>query len=380
MRKPDITVEKVEGLSADFLLGADVSSMIALENSGVVYRNFEGQPQDLIQTLKESGLNTVRVRLWKDPYTADGHGYGGGNCDLDNAIAIGKRVMAQGMSLLVDFHYSDFWADPGKQKPPKAWAALGYEDKAIALETYTAECLQAFADAGVKVSMVQIGNETTGGFCGEWTAETQYPLMARAAAAVRSFDPNIRILVHYTNPEKGGYPYFAEQLQKYGVDYDIFASSYYPAWHGTVDNLTQQLRSVAEGYGKKVMVAEIAWDRIAYNGQQSTYPYSVQGQADAIHHLVSAMATLEDAAVGVCYWEPAWLEVPNTSWEQREKLWEQYGTGWASSYAGEYDPEDAGQYYGASGSYEQSLFAEDGTPLASLLTFTYIRTGEAGAT
>ena len=179
--KPEITVEKVEGLSEEFLLGADVSSLIALENSGLVYHNFSGEPQELISLLHDAGLNAIRVRIWNDPYDTEGKGYGGGNCDMEKAIAIGKRAMEYDMSLLVDFHYSDFWADPGKQQPPKAWANFSLAEKKAAIRDYTQKSLQALSDAGVAVSMIQIGNETTGGFRGEWTPEGQYPLMAAAA-------------------------------------------------------------------------------------------------------------------------------------------------------------------------------------------------------
>lgn len=365
-------VEKVEGLSDDFLLGADISSLISLENSGLVYHNFNNQPQELVSLLHNAGINALRVRVWNDPYDAQSHGYGGGNCDLQTAISIGKRAMEYGMKLLIDFHYSDFWADPGKQQPPKAWKEYDLTEKTTAIGNYTQKSLQAFSDAGVKVSMVQVGNETTGGFCGEWNTEGQYTLMAAAAKAVREFDPGIRIAVHYTNPEKGGYTTFARWLKEYQVDYDIFASSYYPAWHGTLDNLSAQLRSVAEGYGKQVMVAETAWDHITYEANATgAYPYSVQGQAAAIRDVVQTVSDLD--GIGVFYWEPAWIELPDTNWEERAKIWEQYGTGWASSYAGEYDPEDAGQYYGGSACVKQSLFDERGYPLESLRTFTDLR-------
>lgn len=373
-KEPEITAQKVEGLSDDFLLGSDISSLIALENSGMVYHNFNGQPQELVSLLHDAGINALRVRVWNDPYDANGKGYGGGNCDLNTAIAIGKRAMEYGMTLLVDFHYSDFWADPGKQQTPKAWEGYNLLEKTAAIRTYTKESLQAFSDAGITVSMVQVGNETTGGFCGEWTPEGQYTLMAAAAQAVREFDPGIQIAVHYTNPEKGGYETFARWLQDHQVDYDVFASSYYPAWHGTLENLSAQLKSVAEGYGKQVMVAETAWDHMTYETNAvGAYPYSVQGQATAIRDVVQAVSDL--GGIGVFYWEPAWIELPNTSWDERASIWERYGTGWASSYAGEYDPDDAGKYYGGSACVKHSLFDENGYPLESLLTFTYIRNG-----
>ena len=387
--KPEIVVQKADGLSDSFIMGADVSSLIAQENSGVVYHGFDGQTQDLLKTLSEAGLDSIRVRVWNDPYDANGNGYGGGNNDLATAIAIGKRAAQYGMTLLVDFHYSDFWADPGKQQVPKAWEGMSFAEKAKAVKRYTEESLQAFTEAGVPVKMVQIGNETNGGFCGEWTAEGQYTLMAAAADAVRGYDSDIQIAVHYTNPEKGGYTSFAQRLKEYQVDYDIFATSYYPVWHGTVENLIGQLRAVANGYGKKVMVAETAWvytaqDMDGHGNSVGTgdvanaaYPFSVQGQADAISALIQAMSSLGDMAVGVYYWEPAWIPVPGDSWNQRSALWEKHGSGWASSYAGEYDSEDAGKYYGGSACDNHALFDSKGYPLASLMTFTYVRTGEA---
>lgn len=366
-------VEKVEGLSEDFLLGADISSLIALENSGMVYHNFNKQPQELVSLLHDAGINAIRVRVWKDPYDSNGNGYGGGNCDLQTAIAIGKRAMEHDMKLLVDFHYSDFWADPGKQQPPKAWESYDLTEKITAIRDYTKESLQAFSEAGITLSMVQIGNETTGGFCGEWNTEGQYTLMAAAAKAVREFDPNIQIAVHYTNPEKGGYATFARWLQQHQVDYDIFASSYYPAWHGTLENLSAQLKAVAEGFGKQVMVAETAWDHMTYDNTQGAYPYSVQGQATAIRDVVQAVHNV--GGIGVFYWEPAWIELPDTSWKERAQIWERYGTGWASSYAVEYDPNDAGLYYGGSACVKQALFDENGYPLDSLRTFADLREG-----
>jgi arabinogalactan endo-1,4-beta-galactosidase len=386
--KPGIVVHKVEGLDDGFILGADVSSLIAQERSGVVYRGFDGQPQDLLKTLSEAGVDSIRVRVWHDPYDAQGNGYGGGNNDLQTAITIGKRAAQYGMSLLVDFHYSDYWADPGKQQVPKAWEGLNFEEKAQAIRDYTAESLGAFNDAGVMVKMVQIGNETNGGFCGEWTEEGQYALMAVAAEAVREFDSSIQIVVHFTNPEKGGYTTFAGRLKEYQVDYDIFSTSYYPIWHGTLANLTAQLGAVADGFGKKVMVAETAWpytdqDMDGHGNsvgsgdvENAAYPFSVQGQATAMNALIEAVSGLGDCAVGVYYWEPAWITVPGDAWHDRAALWERFGSGWASSYAGEFDPNDAGKYYGGSACDNHALFDSQGNPLESLMTFTYVRTGQ----
>ena len=205
-------VEKIDGLPEDFLLGADVSSLLAEEQSGVVYRGFDGQPADMLKVLADAGVNCVRVRVWVDPFDKDGHGYGGGNCTADTAGEIGSRAAKYGLKLLVDFHYSDFWADPGKQMAPKAWAGLTVEEKAERLKAYTAESLQTIRAAGADIAMVQIGNETTKGLCGETAVPKMCALYRAGAEAVRSFDPNILIAIHFTNPEAGNFGKLAYML------------------------------------------------------------------------------------------------------------------------------------------------------------------------
>lgn len=382
-----LIVNKIENLSNDFIMGADVSSLIALENSGVTYYDFDGTAQDPLLTMQQAGINYIRVRVWNDPFDASGNGYGGGNCDVNTAAAIGKRAAQYGMKLLVDFHFSDFWADPSKQQPPKAWADMTVEQKTEAMRAYVAQSLQTLKDAGADVGMVQIGNETTNGFCGETDWPAMYTLIAAGASAVRAFDSSIRIAVHFTNPEDGKYQNFAFLLDHYAVDYDIFASSYYPYWHGTLENLTAELSAIAQKYGKQVMVAETSWaytladsDEHANTiGEALTYekPYSfsVQGQANELSSVISAVASLGEAGAGVFYWEPAWIAVPAEDYAQRQKLWEKYGSGWASSFATEYDPADAGVYYGGCACENQALFDENGYPLESLKVFSYVRTG-----
>ena len=382
-----ILVPKVENLSEDFIMGADVSSLLSLEASGTKFYGFDGQEQDLLKTLSEAGINYIRVRVWNDPYDADGNGYGGGNCDLDTAIALGQRAAQYGMGLLVDFHYSDFWADPAKQQAPKAWADMTMDEKEQAIYDYTVDSLTKLKDAGVTVGMVQVGNETTSGFCGEVSVPRMCRLMASAAQAIRDTDENILIAVHYTNPESKDYGFQARQLEVYNVDYDVFATSYYPYWHGTLENLKAKLQEVIDERGKLVMVAETSYAYTVADtdghgnsiGEQLTYdkpyPFTVQGQARHLSDLIQAMADLGENSLGVFYWEPAWISVPGSTWEEKSALWEQYGSGWASSYSADYDPDDAGIYYGGSACDNQALFDANGCPLESLKTFSYVYTG-----
>ena len=386
----DLYVEKVENLSQDFIMGMDASCVPALEASGVKFYNYDGQEQDVYQTLAEAGVNYIRVRVWNDPYDAHGNGYGGGNCDIDNAIEIGKRATQYGMKLLVDFHYSDFWADPGKQMVPKAWAGMSIEEKSEALYQYTRDCLNKLKSAKVDVGMVQIGNETNGHMCGEKTWFNMAYLFSSGSKAVREVFPDAMVAVHFANPEKSdSYATYASKLDYYKVDYDVFASSYYPYWHGTLENLSNVLTGINQTYGKKVMVVETSY---AYTGVDTdfsgntisdggsvtkTHPYTVQGQANAVRDVIECVSKIP-GGIGVCYWEGTWITVGQNSWEENSQKWEKYGSGWASSYSAGYDPDDAGKYYGGCAVDNQAMFDANGRPLESLRIFNLVHFGNAG--
>ncbi len=386
-------VKKVENLSDDFIFGMDASCVPSLEAGGVRYYDHDGTEKDVYQILSENGINYIRVRIWNDPFDKDGRGYGGGNCDIGNAIAIGKRATQYGMKLLVNFHYSDFWADPAKQMVPKAWQGMNIDRKSEALYAYTKECLEKLVEAGVDIGMVQIGNETNGAMCGEssselggWKRITQ--LMSAGSRAVREVCPEAMIAIHFANPEKvTNYESYSANLDYYGVDYDVFASSYYPYWHGTFDNLSVVLNKVTQKYGKKVMVAETSYAYTPENtdfygntvgegdGFVKNYPYTVQGQANLVRDVVDTVVNKMENGIGVFYWEGTWISSGAESYEENLALWEKYGSGWASSYAAEYDPEDAGQWYGGCAVDNQAFFNQDGKALESLKVFLLMRSG-----
>lgn len=395
-----IFVEKVDGLPADFAAGVDVSSILSLEASGTVFRDEDGQVADLFDVLADHDVTYVRVRVWNDPYDADGNGYGGGTVDVPRAVEIGRRATAAGMRVLVDFHYSDFWADPAKVHVPKAWADLDPAQRATAAGEFTQDALQDFEDAGVDVGMVQVGNESNNGIAGiscpsaSATVTSWEPCVrvyTAGAAAVRSVFPDALVALHFTNPENGRYATYAGILDHYDVDYDVFASSWYPMWHGSLTNLTSVLKDVADTYGKKVMVAETSWASTLDNGDTHPntvnsgspavdgYPVSVQGQAWLVRDVIEAVHDVGPAGIGVFYWEPAWLPVGGPAdAASQQALWEEHGSGWASSFAGGYD-DDAADWYGGSAWDNQALFAFDGTPLESLRVFRYARTGATTA-
>ena len=384
----DLYVRKAEHLPEDFFLGMDVSSVLSLEASGVRYRDTDGTEKDLFALLSENGVNLIRVRVWNDPFDSDGNGYGGGNNNIEAAVEIGRRAAAYGLPLLVDFHYSDFWADPSKQQTPKAWEGMDIKAKAEALYTYTADCLSRLKAEGIRVSMVQLGNETNGRMCGEriWMNIVHH-LMKAGSRAVREVYPDALVAVHFTNPESADTMLnYASKLAYYDLDYDVFGTSYYPYWHGTLDNLRQVLGEIAETYGKKVMVMETSYAYTLEDGDfsgntigegggyEKYWPVTVQGQSNALQDVVRTVQ--EAGGIGVCWWEGAWIPVGTESFEENSRLWETYGSGWASSYAGSYDPADAGKYYGGCACENQAMFDFEGRALPSLATFRLLRTGQ----
>lgn len=380
-------VKKVDNYKNDLIQGMDVSQVISLENSGVKYYNFDGEEEDVLKVFADYGLNYIRVRVWNNPYDNDGNGYGGGNCNIDTAVELGKRASSYGVKMLVDFHYSDFWADPAKQMCPRAWLGMTIEEKSKALYEYTKESLNKLKANNVDVGMVQLGNEINNGLAGETTWFNRALLMIEGSKAIREVFPKAKIVVHFANPEKtGNYENYASKLDYYNVDYDVFASSYYPYWHGTLENLENTLNNISDKYDKDVMVAETSY---AYTSEDSdyfgntisdggsvtkTYPYTVQGQSSQIRDVVQAVCNMK-RGIGVFYWEGAWISVNKGSYEENLELWEKYGSGWASSYSVIYDPADAGKYFGGCAVDNQAFFDRTGHPLESLKTWLLFKNG-----
>lgn len=385
----DIYVEPVEGISDDFIRGMDASAVLVLENSGVKYYNFDGEEQDVFMTLSEAGVNYIRLRVWNDPYDENGNGYGGGNNDLPTAIELGRRATEYGMKVCIDFHYSDFWADPKRQHAPKAWEGMEIDEKCDALYDYTKDSLTQLLEEGVDVEMVQVGNEINNGMAGEYYLPGVTQLLKSGTKAVReiadTYNKDIQVVIHYTNIESNGeIDSLASNLQNNDVDYDIMGLSYYPFWDGSFDNMQRISKYIQKTYNKKVMIAETSYCYTSEDGDGSGnslvgtddivkgYPATVQSQATMVRDVCAAAN--EAGLEGVFYWEGTWIPVgPATA--DNSPIWEKYGSGWASSYASDYDPDDAGLYYGGCSWDNQAMFDFTGHPLPSLNVFKYLKDG-----
>lgn len=398
-----IDVKKTDKeLSSDFIMGMDISSMISELDSGVVYRDYEGNEletlDDICKFLADQGINHIRIRVWNNPYDTNVKGYGGGNNDVEKAKQFADACRNAGIKMLVDFHCSDLWTDPGKQQAPKAWKGYTVEQKAQALTEFITDSLKTIDSSKDVVDMVQVGNETTNGFVGETSQTNMCTLFSAGAEGVKNYNENVKVVIHLTNPEKGNMTRWAKILDDNSVNYDILATSYYPYWHGTLANLATEFKKVKETYSKDVMVAETSYAytledsdghdntvRVGNNdtGNDTTEPFTEQGQATAIRNLIN---TVNNAGgLGVYYWEPAWLTVGDTrgltgdAYDNQvaanKVLWEEKGSGWASSYAKEYEADDAGKWYGGSAVDNEAMFYPDGTASPSLHVWNYVKTG-----
>ena len=367
----------VKKLPQGYIIGMDMSMTIAQENSGVKYKNNNGEEEDVFKIIHDAGINYVRVRVWNNPYDAEGNGYGGGNTDINNAIEISKRASKYDLKMLIDFHYSDFWADVKKQQCPKQWQQMNIDEKVSAIYEYTFNSIEMLLDEGADIGMVQIGNEIDIGIAGEYSEESAMKLLASASKAVRDVssqnNKDIKIVVHFGSSDDSVIKYKADMLALYNIDYDVFGISFYTFWGNTVDRAKECLLYVKEKYNKETCILETSWPYTEEDGDGfansfsesvvSDYEVSVEGQKKYILDIVKAAYDAD--AIGVFYWGGEWIPVGRNK-EENTVLWEQYGSGWASSFAGEYDSEDAGRYYGGSGWDNQALFDFEGKALDSL--------------
>ncbi|WP_238319620.1 glycosyl hydrolase 53 family protein, partial [Lactobacillus equicursoris] len=402
LRYESVKVEKIPGMKDEMARGVDISTYQAMANAGVKFYDFDGKEADLFKVLADAGVNWVRLRLWNDPYNAEGLGYGGGNTDEETLIKTAQKAKQYGMKVLLDFHYSDFWADPQKQILPKAWKNLSQAELNKSISLYTQKVLTDLKDAGVSPSMVQIGNEITKGAFGitagqrhngSWSELWQgndgkliASYLATAAKAVRKADSSAKIAVQFESPDVNKYRSLMTVLKNSGVDYDYLGTSYYPFWGSDSNNPSNLLKveqMAQKEFGKRVVVMETSWlnnvndsdgtgDNIGY--APSDYAVGPQGQVDEVTALYKALVA--GNGVGAFYWEPAQIAVRAgwNSWNYNKMMANVYGTGWASKYAIGYAPDDemywnGKETWGGSTWDNMTLFDDNGHPLQSLNVF-----------
>ena len=390
-----LPVQKVNNLPEDFFMGADISSAQSLYDAGVKYYNLDGEEEDMYEILADSGINYVRIRLWNDPYLSTAsektvaNSYGAGICDINYVKKMALAAQKAGLKVFLDFHYSDFWADPSKQKTPKAWNSYNSTQLNQAVYNFTYDSLVELKNAGVNnIGICQIGNETTGGVSGtSYNTTAYYNVFKNGCQAVRDFNAeystDIKNAIHFTDQTKFNYGTVASNFINNGVDFDIFGSSYYPEWgsHGTIESICSNLnraKSVKNpntGKNIDVMIAEVGYRYTGSatddNGVYAKYGISMEGQAKFLRDVIAGVN--EIGGIGVFYWEPAWVACGldyNT-----------YGTGWASDNAAEYEPNFTRG--GECATTNLALFKKIGTKqiqaMESLNVFKYVYKGTSSA-
>ena len=335
-----VQVNPIPGLSADFIKGADLSMVPALEANGAQFKDVDGTPKDVLQIFKDHGVNWVRFRIWNDPTTGPG---GGGDTDEAKALAMTKRAKALGLKVLIDFHYSDFWADPGKQTKPAAWADHDKDQLVKDVYDYTAKVLKDFQAQGTQPDMIQVGNEIMNGmmwpegkFPGNDNGKELARLVQAGLQAIHDNDPKheIKTMIHLAD---GGnnwiYQNFFNALinENKVNDFDVIGLSYYPFWHGTLDDLSNNINDISKRYRKDVIVVETAFGYTNQNFDKMANAYgpaeeriggfrsTPQGQASGLRAVMERVAKVPDKrGLGMFYWAPDWYAVPNVGWKTGE--------------------------------------------------------------
>lgn len=334
----EVKAERSNADYSDFIRGADVSMLKDIEDlGGEFYDN--GVKKDALEIMKNHGANYVRLRLWVDPYDSEGNSYGGGSNDFNTTLYLAKRAQEKGMKVLIDFHLSDYWADPGTQSKPKAWENLSYDELKTTLYNYMKNTLNDFKNQGVVPDMVQVGNETSSGILwdegkigGDYTDFTQLAeLLNQAISGVRASVGNqTKIVLHLDNGGNNSlYRWWFDGVTGCGfdLDFDIIGLTYYPMWHGTMDDLQYNLNDISARYDKDVMIVETAYAFTLADGdglgssfspqdeEIGGYPASVQGQKDFMSDLESVILNVPgNRGLGFFYWEPEWIPVEGAYW------------------------------------------------------------------
>jgi arabinogalactan endo-1,4-beta-galactosidase len=327
-----------------FYLGADISTLSEVDRRGGVYLD-GGKPGDALAIFMKNGWTCFRLRIWVDPR----NGVNG----LEYTTKLAKRIKAAGGTFMLDFHYSDWWADPQKQNKPAAWAKLDFDELVNQTQTYTAQVIRTLKNAGATPDFVQVGNEITGGLL--WPdGQVKVPLSTvkvfggdvvvikppepyddakqwdhlirllkadiRGVRSVTTPEDHVRIVIHIDCG--GDWPvtkWYFDHLTGAGVDYDVVGQSYYPNWHGTLENVRDNMRNTIERYHKDVMIVETAYP--SRNVHPSTaaarnmvWPMTPTGQKEFLADLISVVKQAPAGrGIGVNYWHPEATFVPGST-------------------------------------------------------------------
>lgn len=298
-----------KAVSQEYAIGADLSFLKSAEDQGFVFRE-NGNPKEGLTIFRDHGYNWIRLRLFHTPTRLPNN--------LGYTIALARKAKEMGFKFLLNYHYSDTWADPGKQYTPAAWEKMDHRELTEAVFEYTRSTMKAFREAGAMPDMVQPGNEIINGMM--WP-DGKLPenwdnfadlLKAGIRGVFASCPEGVvppKIMIHIDqggNIEKTRY--FFDKIKSYNIDYDVIGQSYYPWWHGTLLELRANMIFMAETYRKPVILVEVAYcsEPAEYKDRAAPFPETPEGQKeflDEVNRIV--LATPGNMGAGIFWWEPA---------------------------------------------------------------------------
>lgn len=366
-------------MTTKLIIGADISTLPEVEEQGGRFYD-GGREAKLDDILAAHGVTSARLRVWNDPYDRQGRPYGGGTCDAEKMASLAKRLKDKGMSLLLDLHYSDFWCDPARQGIPKAWQGMTLDEMCEALHAFTRQTLETFISRGAAPEYVQVGNEITNGMLWEMAKldrsskeafdqsfDRLAKLISSGTSAVREIS-DAEIVIHLEQSGKNAlWREWFDAATTRGMDYDIIGASYYPLWHGTLENMRANFDDMIGRCGKDIMIVETAYpfttvhhdpesrklmigdDFTLEDGSKPRWSFTKEGQQQFLEALKNECGKVRDGRLrAIYYWEPGWLPTKASTWATKEALRdigeEDKGTGneWANEclfdYGGNANP------------------------------------------
>lgn len=299
-----------------FAKGADISWLPQMEATGYKFYNDNGKEEDCFKILKDHGINSIRLRTFVNPSDDKASGH----CSKDETVAMAVRAQKWGMKVMIDFHYSDTWADPGKQGKPKAWEGHDFPTLLNDLYTYTFDVMTALKTAGISPEWVQVGNEIPGGMVYPEGSSTNWPQLAqlinKGYDAIKAVSPESKVILHVDQGNNNDrFRWWFDAAKANGAKYDMIGLSYYPYWlEGkpdytlSIDDLAKNMNDMVSRYGKEVMVVEVGGEDVKV---QNTYDMLV-----AVQKKVREVP--ENKGMGVFYWEPegarSWSRYALSAW------------------------------------------------------------------
>jgi arabinogalactan endo-1,4-beta-galactosidase len=295
-------------IGQEYAIGADLSFLKSAEDRGFIFKESDSAKSGL-QIFKDHGYNWIRLRLFHTPTNLPNN--------LEYTIALARKAREMGFKFLLDYHYSDTWADPGKQYIPKAWEGKQHKELVKAVFEYTSETIKAFQQAGVLPEMVQIGNEVINGML--WPDGKLPENWDNFAELVRAGINGVyagceipekpKIMIHIDqggNKEKT--KYFFDKFLSYGINFDYIGQSYYPWWHGTLLDLRNNMYFMAKEYRKPVILVEVAYcaSPTEYKNKPAPFPETPEGQKEFLNNVNEiVLNTPDNLGTGIFWWEPA---------------------------------------------------------------------------